>query len=478
MRPPTLLGDLLRVQTLIAVLSGLLVGLGGLAATVILLRKSQDRTLRTLAGSVCHTIEQERKEDPSIRYADAARGAFTEMALPQFLLEIQDLGGVLLVSEGALRDWSSRGLEGMKHGGCVTRRRPGHRTLVGASRACVRYCDADHRILVATADVHGNQDVRRAVRALLAMFLMALGAGVFVGRGLIRRRLRPLHRLERAATRLHAGTGTSLGAGARPLELARLEEAFDRLLQQLHEALQREKRFTQEASHELRTSLTVIRARVEVLAGGLGSLPDLRSEAEALIRSLDSLDRLVEALLLLARSEQAAGLPGEPVNLCDLARETADERSRADGPGSPPPEVQVPDEILVRGSEELLGRALSNLLENARKFGGPGARIRIRVAGEDGRALLTVEDDGPGIPAEMRPYVFERFFRTPSQRGRVPGTGLGLAVVRSIARSHGGDVSTEASETLGGEAVRLWLPLLGVEAPSPSRASSVQGSAA
>jgi signal transduction histidine kinase len=117
-----------------------------------------------------------------------------------------------------------------------------------------------------------------------------------------------------------------------------------------------------------------------------------------------------------------------------------------------------PDEILVMGSEDLLGR-----VENARKFGGAGARILIRVARANSLAMVTVEDDGPGIPEESRPFVFDRFYRDPARRGRISGTGLGLAVVRSIALRHRGNVSTGPSEALGGEAVRLWLPVFETE---------------
>src|SRR5207247_9403745 len=138
-------------------------------------------------------------------------------------------------------------------------------------------------------------------------------------------------------------------------------------------------------------------------------------------------DRLVEALLVLARSE-SAGLPETPVNICDLAREAAARQARADGPSTRPPEVDAPDEILVRGSEELLEPALGNLVENSRKFAGRAARIRIRVRREDGLGVIRVEDDGPGIPVELRPFVFERFVRGATDRHRVPGTGLGLAV--------------------------------------------------
>ena len=115
------------------------------------------------------------------------------------------------------------------------------------------------------------------------------------------------------------------------------------------------------------------------------------------------------------------------------------------------------DEILVRGSEELLARVLDNLLENARKFAGPLANVRVHVGEEGEDVVLRVEDDGPGMAPQHRARAFERFFRSPPDRSRVAGTGLGLAVVLSIVKRHGGTVQLGPS-VLGGEEVVVHLP--------------------
>jgi signal transduction histidine kinase len=146
-----------------------------------------------------------------------------------------------------------------------------------------------------------------------------------------------------------------------------------------------------------------------------------------------------------------------PVNVCDLARHASAERARADGPASPVPEVEAGDEVLVRGSEDLLAQILENLLENARKFAGGQARLRVQVGEEGDDVVVRVEDDGPGMAPEHRVHAFDRFFRSPVDRARVEGTGLGLAVVRSIVERHGGSVSAGPS-VLGGEEVRVRLP--------------------
>jgi two-component system sensor histidine kinase MprB len=113
----------------------------------------------------------------------------------------------------------------------------------------------------------------------------------------------------------------------------------------------------------------------------------------------------------------------------------------------------------VRGNEELLDRAIANVVENARKFSGPSGRIRVRVEVVAGRGVITVADDGPGIASETRSQVFDRFFRDPAHRRTSNGAGLGLAVVRAIVARHGGSVSAGQSE-FGGAELRFEFPLL------------------
>src|SRR6185503_4075602 len=217
--------------------------------------------------------------------------------------------------------------------------------------------------------------------------------------------------LESAAALAQPRFGLTLGVHVKDREIAALEQAFDGLLARLDQAVQRERRFTQDASHELRTPLTVLRARLERAHAQAGASEDL----DAALAEVRRIDGLIESLVLLARADHAA-IPMAPVNVCDLARHASAERARADGAASPPPEVLASDEILVRGSEDLLARIFDNLLENARKFGGRQARLRVHVGEEGDQVVLKVEDDGPGMAAEHRPHAFDRFFRAPLDR--------------------------------------------------------------
>jgi two-component system sensor histidine kinase MprB len=400
-----------------------------------LLRREQDRTLLSLAEEKCVGAASEAREN-GVDLPTGARDYFEEGPVAGFRLELTDRGGAVLAS--------SRDLGGLG-------------TRPGRFRMHSLPCGENYVIRVIARDVLFEPSVRGTGGILLVALPVALAIGMALGGVAIKRALRPLDDLEQAAARLTATSPLALGVGARPRELARLERSFDGLLERLGSALARERRFTQEASHELRTPLTVLRARIERLASAR-SEDERGGHVSAILRELHSLETLVEALLLLARSDDAP-LPRVPVNLCDLARGAAHRQRLLDGRGGGPIDVEAPDEILVRGSEELLDRAIANVVENARKFSGPSGRIRLRVEAVAGRGVIFVADDGPGIATEARAEVFERFFRDPAHRQASNGAGLGLAVVRAIVSRHGGSVSADQSD-LGGADLRLELPLL------------------
>ena len=148
--------------------------------------------------------------------------------------------------------------------------------------------------------------------------------------------------------------------------------------------------------------------------------------------------RLVDSLLVLSR-DTAAGIPaGEVVNVSDLVTAA----SRRVFAGAPPPEIDEPDEALVRGDEALLGIAVENLLDNARKFSLPGRPPRVAVSEDGASVRVTVTSPGARIPPDLVERLFERFYRGPEARASHAGHGLGLPLARHVARLHGGDVRT------------------------------------
>jgi two-component system OmpR family sensor kinase len=223
-------------------------------------------------------------------------------------------------------------------------------------------------------------------------------------------------------------------------EVAELARTLDEMLAALaasraetEAALARQRQFVADASHELRTPLTSILANLELLADVLDG--DHGEAARSALRSSQRMRRLVADLLLLARADAQRELPHEPTDLAQVVVEAAAEL----GPLADGHDMDVNAEpAVVSGSRDDLHRLAVNLMENAIKHTPPGTHVEAVVHRANGHVLLTVTDDGPGIPDDLRDRIFERFSRGAGDRGG--SFGLGLSIVRAVAESHHGTV--------------------------------------
>jgi signal transduction histidine kinase len=224
-------------------------------------------------------------------------------------------------------------------------------------------------------------------------------------------------------------------------EVAELARTLDEMLSALaasrgetEAALARQRQFVADASHELRTPLTSILANLELLADVLDG--EHGEAARSALRSSQRMRRLVADLLLLARADAQRELPHEPTDLGQVVIEAAAEL----GPVSEGHELDVSTErAVVAGSPDELHRLAINLMENAIRHTPPGTHVHAAVQRQNGHAVLTVTDDGPGIPDELRDRIFERFTRGDGDGGG--SFGLGLSIVRAVAESHNGTVT-------------------------------------
>jgi two-component system, OmpR family, sensor kinase len=274
-------------------------------------------------------------------------------------------------------------------------------------------------VAASTADVVDTVRTLRALTLIAALVAAAVGGAAVAL--LMRGALRPLVRLDRAAAEIgrSGDARRRLPDPQRRDEVGRLATTLNTMLEGLERARDAERRFLADASHELRTPLTALRGNVAHLARH-GATPALVADLEA---DADRLAQLADDLLALSR-EEAAPPPAEDLSLDELARRVATEG------------VTVHAEpVLVRGDRAALERALGNLIENARRH-GRGA-ITVTVAGHDGLARLSVEDEGPGISVADQERAFERFYGQ--------GSGLGLAIVRATAERHGGRAYVDGS---------------------------------
>jgi signal transduction histidine kinase len=316
------------------------------------------------------------------------------------------------------------------------------------------YAGVPLRLRIRSADLDGRSvrvvvaapltDVRRALRALqlvllLVVPLLIVGATAVVWwvTGLA---LRPVERLRAAAADLAADPGRS---PAPPLpvpdaddEVARLGRTLDGLVIAVRHLVAREREFVADAAHELRAPVASMRVQIDV-ARAHPTIVDLPVLLQDLDHEVDRLSALTADLLALGRAGSRA----------DSLRVAVDLRALAGAEG---------DHVMVLGDPESLARLVDNLVTNAHRY---GHRTRVTTTELDGAAVLDVDDDGPGIAVEDRGKVFDRWVRLDSARTRsAGGAGLGLALVREIARAHGGEVSVETSP-LGGARLRVTLPL-------------------
>jgi two-component system, OmpR family, sensor kinase len=258
-------------------------------------------------------------------------------------------------------------------------------------------------------------------------------------------------------------------------EVAELARTLEDMLQALDAAraeteatLDRQREFVADASHELRTPLTSVLANLELLAEQVEDA-DARDAVASALRSSHRMRRLVADLLLLARYDRAppgGTVPHGPIDLSQVLVEVASELEPLAERGDHRLTIAAHEPLMVDGARDELHRLALNLIENALRHTPPGTRVHATLAGDGDEVVLSVEDDGPGIPEELRPRLFDRFVRGRGDGGG--GSGLGLAIVRAVALSHGGTVAAERSPS-GGARFVLRLPRAGVPAPEPAR---------
>jgi signal transduction histidine kinase len=231
-----------------------------------------------------------------------------------------------------------------------------------------------------------------------------------------------------------------------------------RAVRPVREAFDRQRAFIADASHELKTPLTLIRVDTEVLQGNLQD-PDDRELADEVLAETDRMGKILSDLLTMARLDAGAlDVARKPFDLTNLIEEETERfRVRATREGVRL-EVRAPDELLATGDPARTGQILAALLDNALRFTPSGGSVEVRASRQDGTVEATVTDTGPGIPPEHLARIFDRFYRAESARTREGGgTGIGLAIARGLARAQDGDLEA-ANAKDGGAVFRLKLP--------------------
>ncbi len=454
------------------VLAGLLALYAGVASLFLFLSLREDFDQNLLED--LETVEGMLAKEPSggvslhSSHPDAAEpriGHFIEVWSPE---------GALLYRSAALQDQTLGGPpvpdEVLHDPTASTARLPnGTRVRVASSV----YHVEDRRVVVRVA--YSQEALWRELgefgEVLLLGFPIAVLLAGFGGYALARKALAPIDLMTTQAKKISAERLSDRLSIENPEdELGKLGTVFNAVLGRLQVAFDQLRRFTADASHELRTPLTAIRSVGEVALQDQRSPAEYRDVIGSMLEEVDRLTRLAESLLALSRADTGhIQLQREEISLVSLAKDArsivevlAEEKQQHI-------DIEGDADLVVFVDRLILRQAIMNLLDNAIKHSPPGSHVLVRVqSGGDKQASLEVIDQGPGIPSEHQPYVFDRFYRVDKARTREwGGAGLGLSITRWAVEVHGGDITLKSEEGQG-STFRVSLPVAKDSSASPS----------
>ena len=324
-------------------------------------------------------------------------------------------------------------------------------TLVGGRSVVMRVSRSEDKLREQLTEILG-------VLVLGLPLVVALaGIGGYV---LARRALTPIDHLATAARRITAERlHERLSAMNPDDEIGRLTAVINDTYARLEASFDKLRRFTADASHELRTPLTVVRGIGEM------SLKETRSPAQykeaigSILEEIDRLTNLVDTLLRLSHGDAGTvHLSLEPIDLRDLARDVASSLGILAEEWNQRLEIEAPEPVIATIDRLVLREAVTNVVDNAIKYGPNGSRVLIKVSADRDRAVLEVRDEGPGVAPEHRERIFDRFFRVDEGRSRESGgTGLGLSIAKWAVEVNGGRISVN-SGTPQGSIFRIEMP--------------------
>jgi two-component system OmpR family sensor kinase len=430
----------IRRKLLLALLSALLVtGLGASGATWFAVRKEANDLFDYHLEQMALSLRDQTLAIPADFYPQFGH---------DFAIQVWDPGGVLVYLSGA--------------GVLLPRSRAGYGTVSvdGQDWRVFTLSEPSRTIQVAAPiTVRSGRATAMALRILVPVLatipLYGLLIWLIVGEG-----LKPLVQIAGAIRRRAPASLDPLPSRGLPDEVAPMVSELNALLGRLREAIDKQKRFTADAAHELRSPLTALQVQLDMLARARS--PEESREALGSLRAgMRRASRLIEQMLTMARLEpEAAGEPAGEVDLASLAASVAAELEPLAEAKRIALTLERLDRVKVHGQPQALYTLVRNLLDNAMRYTPASGSVIVQVSAEKDGALLQVDDTGPGIPAEERARVFDRFYRLPGSHAE--GSGLGLAIVQQIAQAHGAAVSL--SDSYDGRGLRVTVRFPGVAA--------------
>lgn len=345
-----------------------------------------------------------------------------------------------------------------------------YRAVTGTVTGTVNGQTIKYTVVVATSMESVEATISTLTRTVVVTGLVVAAIGILAAWIITRRGLRVVDHMVADAEHVATGNlGHRITAADPRTEMGRLSLALNRMVSRLTDAItqrdrqhERLRQFVADAGHELRTPLTAIGGYVQLYESGATPQGEKLDRAMSRIGSENArLAKLVDDLMVLSRLDEEVGGDRELVELSQLAQDAVDDAEVADP--THPVTLHAREAITVVANEGQLRQVLVNLLTNARVHTPQGTPIDVSVAQGDGWAIMRVADHGPGIPAEHRQKVFDRFYRADASRSRATGgSGLGLSIVSSIVAAHGGEIRLD-SEPGEGTSIEVRLPVARLE---------------
>ncbi len=362
---------------------------------------------------------------------------FIPLALKNRLVEVSDnKGEALYLSPGLLEPLSADGIKEFHT-----------RTINGRSIRMGEFSEKGLTLLVGADLKEINQIGRDIFYAMLAAIPAVLLIIVIGARWVAGRALAPVEEIRQAAAQITAQRlDRRLPVPPTGDEIAGLVEVLNAAFDRLQGSFQQAARFSADASHHLKTPVSVLRAGVEEILNDPACSANTQATAEGLLHRIHQLNSVADNLLLLARADAGRlDLRKSDFDFSDLLEGVLDDARALAGPLDLTVEAEVPKHLPLNADRVFVGMIAQNLVENAIKYNVPGGRVRLTARTLNGSVELTVGNTGDGIPKERVSHLFERFYRARGDE-RVAGSGLGLSTARELARAHGGDISLLRSD--------------------------------
>ncbi len=408
---------------------------------------------------------------------DASVASFLE-SIPEFLI-VTDLEGQVLFSSENVRTLSFGSFERLR---ALARPPPdsvriGTATFdpeVGTARyqvVRVRQAGGVGAVLIAASLRTPLSDPTLLVQGMLVIAPIIIGAAIVVGYLLAGRSLRPLDLMMEELEAITDGRSLHrrLAVDRTADEVARLGHSVNRMFERLETSFSALRRFTADASHELKTPLMVLRAGVERALTSPRTPPESLQALDESLLEVNRMSELVDSLLTLARADEGRlPLAVEPCDLRELVSEAAETASMLAEPAGQAVTTVIPDrEVPLDVDRNRIRQLLLNLVTNAVKYTPGGGRVSLGLSDQGDTVILTVGDTGVGIAAGDLPHIFDRFWRADPARSREsdrPGVGLGLAITKWIAEAHGGTITVQSRPGRG----TIFTVTLPRSAPAPA----------